>query len=256
MTAFDAKALAGRIAVVTGAGGGLGGAITAELSRMGATVIKLDIRGSGGPTTGNVVALTCDITDTGDIAATADDIRARFGGCDILVNNAAILPPAHDFAAMSVSDWDQVFAVNLRGAMLCTRSFGQQMMAAGTGAIVNVTSIAAALPNAVPAYGPSKAGLLGLTRQIAVEWGPLGIRANAVSPGLVRTPMSEDFYADKARHDARSSRVAQRRIGVPEDIASVVAFLASDAASYVNGQEITVDGGFGLTALMSLQDQN
>ena len=259
MNAFSNTALEGRTAVVTGAGGGLGGAIVQQLAAMGARVALLDLRElsipdvAPGLTASDHLALTCDITHEDAVGNAAARVLQHFGRCDILVNNAAVLPPPVKLEHMDAGLWDQVMSVNLKGAFLCAKHFGAPMLAAGQGSIVNLASIAAVSPNAVGAYGPSKAAILALTRQIAVEWGPRGVRANAVSPGLVRTPMSENFYADPQILAARTAVVASRRIGVPDDIASVVGFLASDASAYVNGQEILVDGGFLHTALMNIQ---
>jgi NAD(P)-dependent dehydrogenase (short-subunit alcohol dehydrogenase family) len=256
VSAFADQVLAGRTAVVTGAGGGLGGAILAQLAAMGAHVVALDLKEIALDLPGEHLSLVCDITRDDAVARAAQVVADRFGRCDVLVNNAAILPKPVPLEETSEQLWSQVLDVNLKGAFLCSQHFGRHMLRAGRGSIVNLASIAASAPNAVGVYGASKAGVLALTRQIAVEWGPRGLRANAVSPGLVRTPMSESFYADPTNHAARMSKVASRRIGVPADVASVVAFLACDASAYVNGQEIVVDGGFLHTSLMSLQTRD
>jgi NAD(P)-dependent dehydrogenase (short-subunit alcohol dehydrogenase family) len=248
--------LAGRTAAVTGAGGGLGRAILDQLAAMGANVVALDLHEVALDLPGEHLSLACDITLDDAVARAARAAAERFGRCDVLINNAAILPKPVPLEDTSEQLWAEVLDVNLKGAFLCSRHFGAQMLEAGRGSIVNLASIAASAPNAVGVYGVSKAAVLALTRQMAVEWGPRGLRANAVSPGLVRTPMSEPFYADPENCATRMSMVASRRIGVPSDVASVVAFLACDASAYVNGQEIVVDGGFLHTSLMSLQNRD
>ncbi len=252
MSAFASNAMAGRVAVVTGASGGLGGAIVAQLAAMGAHVAALDLQQPTLALPGDHLALACDITSEQAVTEAAAEVHARWGRCDVLVNNAGILPRNITLEDTPVELWEQVFAVNLKGLLFCARQFVRPMMAAGSGSIVNLSSIAATAPNRVGAYSASKGAVVSLTRQMAVEWGPKGIRTNAVSPGLVRTPMSEPFYADPQVYAARVSTVAARRIGTPGELASVVAFLASDASAYVNGQEITVDGGFMLTGLYNL----
>lgn len=250
-TTFDKEALKGRVAVITGAGGGLGGAMVARLVGMGATVVAADMKAPDNALA--ALSLACDITDEAAIEAMAAAVKERFGRCDILVNNAGIMAPVIPLEELPVATWDKVMAVNLRGAFLCAKHLVRLMLAQKSGAIVNLASIGARVPNDIGAYGPSKAGVLGLTHQMAVEWGPRGVRANSVSPGMIRTPMSEHFYQNEKLHQGRIKVVPTGRIGRPEDIADAVAFLVSDAASYMNGQDILVDGGFMRTALMNVQ---
>ncbi|MFM6991815.1 MAG: SDR family NAD(P)-dependent oxidoreductase [Rhodoferax sp.] len=252
MSTYSSDALYGRVAVVTGAGGGLGGAIVTQLASMGAYVVAVDLKKPELDIPGEHFALACDITSEEAVNSAADQVQSRFGRCDVLVNNAGILPGNITLEETSDELWDQVFAVNVKGLLYCSRQFGRAMVAAQSGSIVNLSSIAATTPNRVGAYSASKGAVVSITRQMAVEWGPKGIRTNAVSPGLVRTPMSEPFYADPQVHAARMAMVASRRIGTPAELASVIAFLASDASAYVNGQEITVDGGFMSTSLYNL----
>jgi 3-oxoacyl-[acyl-carrier protein] reductase len=221
---------AGR-AIVTGGARGIGGAVCTRLRADGYDVVALDLAGGDG-----VVA--CDVSDPAAVRRVADEI----GPVDVLVNNAAIWR----FAALEdldARDVDEVLATNVRGPFVTTREFGRGMLARGRGAIVNVVSVAALHANPlVGAYSASKAALVALTRQTALEWGPRGIRANAVGPGLVPTE-GAGVYHDDAVRAARAAAVPLRRLGSPEEIADVVAFLASDAARYVSGQVLYVDGG-------------
>lgn len=254
--------LDGRVAVVTGAAGGIGAAIVARLAGLGAQVALLDLPHAQPALDAAVQALptrglagVCDIADPASVAAAAEAVQARLGPCDILVNNAGVLGPHVSLDGLDVPTWDRLMNINLRGAFLCTQAFGAHMLQAGGGSIVNIGSIAAGKPNASPAYSVSKAGVLALTRHTAVEWGPRGVRTNAVSPGFIRTPLSAVHYANDELLRWRTSLVPVRRLGETHDIADAVAYLASDAAGFVNGQDLVVDGGFLDTPLMHAQPQ-
>ncbi|HYZ23009.1 MAG TPA: SDR family oxidoreductase [Rhodopila sp.] len=243
--------LQGRVCVVTGAGGGIGRAVALGVARAGASVVLLDNSGENCRATAEVVertgattlALECDIADPASVAA-AERASQALGPCDILINNAGVLR-ASPLATVKPEDWNMLLAVNLTGYLLCAQAFGKAMIERGRGAIVHTASIAGSHAQGFSgAYSVSKAGVLMLSRQLAVEWGPYGVRSNVISPGLVRTPMSESFYQDPKISERRAAAIPLGRIGSPEDMADVVLFLASDRASYVNGQEIIVDGGF------------
>lgn len=255
------KSLAGRYAVVTGAAGAIGAAIARQLAADGAALALVDLSGEGlqalqstlSSTGVEVLSVEADLGQESAVEKAMDKVTTFFGQCDILVNNVGVLPRATSFEHLTSDIWDRTFAVNLKSAFLCSRGFGRLMLDRRSGCIVNIGSSAATLPNSSAAYAISKAALLALSRQVAVEWGPRGVRSNVVSPGFIRTPLSEHFYADNETRTMRELTVPLRRIGTVEDVARVVAFLASDAASYINGQELIVDGGQMQTALMLLQ---
>lgn len=245
--------LEGRVAVVTGAAGGLGLAMCEQMQAMGAAVVALDISHAAEPLqAGRILRMHCDLARAESITAMAREVRSRFGRCDVLVNNAGISASSVALHELPIEVWGRIFAVNLRGALLCAQALVPMMFERSAGSIVNIASIAAQVPSRVGAYGPTKAALRALTHQMAVEWGPRGIRANSVSPGMIRTPLSEPHYKSEAVVQARTSRIPARRLGRPEDIAGVVGFLASDASAYVNGEDIVVDGGFLKAALTNL----
>ncbi|GGG29586.1 oxidoreductase [Caldovatus sediminis] len=244
--------LQGLACVVTGGAGGIGRAIGAGFAAAGARVALLDrdgagaeeaaaaLRGAGGA---EAIGLACDTTDPAAVEAAAAEVAKRLGGADVLVNNAGILRPG-PLDALPLADWNQVLAVNLTGYLLCAQAFGRQMRERGRGSMVHVASIAALEPQTNSgAYSASKSAVAMLSRQIAAEWGPWGIRSNAVCPGLVRTPMSRAFYAVPGVEERRKAMVPLRRIAEPADIADAVLFLASERAAYVNGAELLVDGG-------------
>jgi NAD(P)-dependent dehydrogenase (short-subunit alcohol dehydrogenase family) len=247
----DWLGLRDRICVITGAGGGIGRAVALGMAEAGASVVLLDSNGDNcrataealRPTGAQALALECDISDPDSVAA-AERASQAVGPCDILVNNAGVLR-AGPLATVRLEDWNHLLAVNLTGYLLCAQAFGKAMIERGRGAIVHTASIAGSNAQGFSgAYSVSKAGVLMLSRQLAVEWGPHGVRSNVMSPGLVRTPMSESFYQDPSVTERRAAAIPLGRIGSPEDMAQVVLFLASDRASFVNGQEIIVDGGF------------
>ncbi|MDE1180542.1 SDR family oxidoreductase [Paraburkholderia sp.] len=244
-------ALDGDVCVVTGAAGGIGSAIAAVLGSAGARLAlldrdeekcvalaqSLDARGI------EAIAVACDIGDIDSVQGAVESVDAAFGAADVLVNNAGLLRPG-GIEEIALDAWNAMLRVNLTGYMLCSQKFGRGMLERGAGSIVHVASIAAHHPQTWSgAYSPGKAAVSMLSRQIAAEWGGRGVRSNAVCPGMIRTPLSESFYAQGDIERRRSAMTASRRIGKPDDIADVVAFLASRRASYVNGAELIVDGG-------------
>ena len=241
------------VCVVTGAAGGIGAVVARELVNQGASVVLLDLDLSkctelaanlSEQSEAQISALACDISYPQSVRQAAAQVQERYGRCDILINNASVLRPA-SLENITLEQWNQVLSVNLSGYLLCAQAFGQQMLAQGSGSIVNIASIAAHSPQPWSgAYSTAKAGVAMLSRQFAVEWGDRGIRSNAICPGLIRTPLSAAFYADPEIERQRSAMTASRRIGEPQDIADAVLFLASARSSYINGTELVVDGGF------------
>jgi NAD(P)-dependent dehydrogenase (short-subunit alcohol dehydrogenase family) len=242
----------GRVAVVTGAARGLGRVIAATLAREGCTLVLADVTDCAA-TAAEVTALggrvwpsRTDVSSETDVLALAAGVRDRFGRADVLVNNAGVslLVPAEETTAEA---WRRVLDINLTGAFLLCREFGMQMLAAGSGSVVNVASIAGLRGvSHRAAYNASKHGLVGLTSTLAAEWGGRGVRVNAVCPGWIRTEMDAEDQASGGYTDADIvNQVPMARFASPNDVAAAVAFLADPSrSSFVNGVALPVDGGW------------
>jgi len=246
---MDPLSLAGRVAVVTGAGRGIGALTAKLLARSGAQVALLDQDGGGATRTAEAIGLAgedalgfeVDVTDGFAIERTFDRVIEEWGRLDVLVNNAGLVRDAR-LEDVTDEDWDLTLDVNLKGAMVCTRAAVGHMLSRGAGRILSAASVVARDGNfGQTAYGASKGGILGLTRCWARELGPKGITANAVAPGFIDTEMVRSVPARVA--EGIVARTAAGRMGRAEEVANVYLFLASDLAGFMNGAVVGVDGG-------------
>lgn len=236
--------------LVTGAGGGIGEGIATVLAERGWQVAVNDIDSAAAA---RVADRLGGISVPGDIGAEPTDVVNRaaglLGGLDALVNNAGIHRRA-PLATVRPDQIDDVYAVNLRAVVLASQAALAHFAERSAGSIVNLSSIAAVTPQMdVGLYTATKAGVSAFTQQASVEWGRLGVRVNAVAPGMTRTAMAEAVYADPVLHEKRRAMVPVGRIGTPRDIANAVAFLLSPDAAYISGQTLVVDGGFTQTLI-------
>lgn len=251
MGAMDAPdSPADRVAVVTGAARGIGLGIARWFLGDGWRVALLDIDAEGlAAATASLAApgraqgFPCDVSDPAGVAASFDAVDQVFGRVDALVNNAGVAT-FRPLGETTFEDWRRVMAVNLDGPFLCTQQAVPRMLRGGRGAIVNIASISGLRASTLRvAYGTSKAAVIHLTKQQAVELGTQGIRVNAIAPGPVETEMARQVHTPAIRKDYHDA-IPLNRYGTVEEIAAAVGFLCSDTAAYVNGQVLAVDGGF------------
>ena len=228
--------LENRVALVTGAASGIGLAIAERFAHEGARVTGFD-RSDGAELRG-------DVRRPEDCARAAAHVVDAHGRIDVLVNSAGVREIG-DVYEMRADEWENVIAVNLSGTFYCCQAAARHMRTSGGGAIVNLSSVGGLIGLARrPAYTAAKHGVVGLTKSLARDLGPDGIRVNAICPGLIRTPLTEQYFADGAFEEGLRTVVPQGRVGVASDVADAAVYLASDQSSYVNGIALTVDGGW------------
>ena len=245
--------LQGKVAIVTGGASGIGQAIAIRLGSEGASVVvdfldhpeaaedtKAKIEAAGG----KAITVQADVTKLPEIQKLIDQTWQQLGGCDILVNNAGVERNA-PFQSVSEADYDLVMNTNLKGVFFLTQRFVQKLLEAKKpGKVINISSVHEdmVMPN-FASYCAAKGGLRMLMRDLAVELGPFGITVNNVAPGAINTPINASLLADKPKLEALLRNIPLGRMGEPEDVASLAAFLASDEASYISGSTFVVDGG-------------
>ena len=244
----------GRVAVVTGASSGIGSALAEGLCRAGARVAlaarrreRIDelarrLCAEGG----DACALACDVTRASEVDRLAEEVLARFGRVNLLVNNAGITQVIRA-EEEPLESFERVLATNLTGAFLCSQRFGRAMLAEGGGAIVNVASVLGMVGSGqVPqaSYAASKGGLINLTRELAAQWARNGIRVNALAPAWFPSEMTAEMFDDENSRRWIRNRTPMGRAGDPAELVGPLLFLASDASSYVTGQVLAVDGGW------------
>ncbi|MFC2063069.1 SDR family NAD(P)-dependent oxidoreductase [Chloroflexota bacterium] len=259
--------VSGKVAIVTGAGRGIGKAISLVLAEAGATVVIIarneqeirevaeQIRDLGGQS----LCISIDVSQEKQISSAVDQIISQFGSIDILVNNAGItnrqnviaLPkvnrsiwPGIENESLTVDQWWKVFDVNLGSVFLFSKEVGPQMIKQGKGKIINISSTNADEGIAgTSAYSTSKAGISTFTRCLASEWGQFNINVNAVAPGMIVTELTSEHFTDQRKKRSFLNRIPLGRLGKPKDVALLVLFLSSEASDYITGQIVTVDGG-------------
>ena len=241
--------LRGKVAVVTGGGRSLGLEISRLFHRAGAELVIAEVDDETGPDAAEELHGTfvkTDVTDPGSVKEMVSTVLAEHGRIDVLVNNAGVV---HNIPSEEVPDeeWRKVMSVNLDGVFWCCREVGKAMLERGSGAIVNVASMSGIVsnhPQPQAAYNASKAGVITLTRSLAGEWASRGVRVNSVSPGYIRTPLTELGMSTPEWAEVWLSSTPMGRLAEPHEIAPAVLYLASDAASFATGTNLVVDGGY------------
>ncbi len=236
------------IVVVTGGASGIGAACAIFFAARGASVVIADRNVDAAATIAKRLggnAVTLDVGDENSVENAAAEIESRFGTPDILVNSAGVLQRPLPPGELAMKEWDFVTRIDLRGTYLSCTAFGTRMSRRGRGAIVNIASVAGMRSGPLHAYGPAKAGVINLTECLAAEWGPSGVRVNSVSPGFTATPaLEKGFETNTLSSTALEESSVLRRLVKPDEIASSVAFLASDLASAITGVNLVVDAGY------------
>ena len=244
-----------KVAIITGARRGMGRSHALKLAEAGAKVVVSDIsledcqkvveeikKGKG-----EALAVKCDVTKKEEVDKMVQAAVEKWGRVDILVNNAGIAQFV-PFLEMTEEDWDRTLDINLKGYFLCAQAVAREMVKQKSGVIINIASVAmgqqgVGFPN-IAHYCASKGGIVGLTEALAVELAPYNIRVNAISPGMIETPMIEPVKKDPKMMEALLARVPMHRVGKPEEVSNLVLFLASDASSYMTGSTVVIDGGW------------
>lgn len=247
--------LKGKVAIVTGARRGMGRTHALKLAAGGCKVVVSDISQEDCQKVvdeiekagGEAMAVKCDVTKKEEVDKMVQETVKKFGKLDILVNNAGIAQ-FKPFLELTEEEWDRTLDINLKGYFLCAQAAAKEMAKQKSGVIVNIASVAmgqvgVGFPNIVH-YCASKGGIVGMTEALAAELAPLGIRVNAVAPGLIETPMIDTVKQDPKMMEAMLARVPMHRVGKPEEVSDLVVFLASDASSYMTGAAVVIDGGW------------
>jgi NAD(P)-dependent dehydrogenase (short-subunit alcohol dehydrogenase family) len=244
-----------KVCIITGAGSGMGRVACEVFAREGALVAALDVAVASGEETvarvrvagGEATFFACDVASEASVQVAVEGVVARYGGVDVLYNNAGIMPEAdHSVVDTEVEVWDRVMAVNVRGPFLCCKYAIPAMLKRGGGSIINIASFVALVGCSVPqdAYTASKGALISLTKSLAIQFRPRGIRTNAICPGPIETPLLMDWLLkDEAAKQLRLGRQPSGRFGRPEDIVNCALYLASDESDWTNGATLVVDGG-------------
>jgi NAD(P)-dependent dehydrogenase (short-subunit alcohol dehydrogenase family) len=244
-----------KVCIITGGGSGMGRVAAETFAREGARVVVAEVTEEAGRDTARTVAegggqatfVRADVSNEADARAMVDHALATFGRVDVLYNNAGIMPAAdHSVIDTDVATWDKVMAVNVRGVFLGCKYAIPPMVEQGSGSVINVASFVALLGCSVPqdAYTASKGAILSLTRSLAVQFGPNGVRSNAICPGPVETPLLMDWLVkDEEAKRIRLARNPTGRFGKPEEIVAMAVYLASDESRWTNGASLVVDGG-------------
>ncbi len=244
--------LENKVAIVTGGGRGLGRAMALALAKAGADVVvasrtrsQLEKVAEEIQETGvRSLPLVVDVSKRQDVQEMVSEVKEKLGRIDILVNAAGVNKRMPSLEVTSEL-WDQIVEINLKGTFLCCQAVAPYMIKQRSGSIINIASLLSAIgiPSLAP-YAASKSGVVGLTRVLAAEWAPYGVRVNCIGPGYFRTEMTHSLFADKEWVGRLLRKIPLGRAGVPEDLAGTVVFLASQASGYVTGQALYVDGGF------------